>query len=208
MSPQPLRNHRPDAHISFAPTCHSRQPQLAALVMEVIAEWSYVESELAGVLAGLLESNVSMTAAMLTGIQSSEASRAAVRAAVAYARPDDIELFDDAMRAIKPIRARRNEYAHGLWADSPDIPDALILIESGDALMDFTRIRDGVVPELTRNDIGRSSAQVYFEQDFIADLKRTRHAMKVVVLLSGCLSSDYPKRDEARTQLQMLLGTA
>jgi hypothetical protein len=42
----------------------------------------------------------------------------------------DVDLYEAIVRsALKPAQKHRNQFAHWIWADSPDLPDAILLVD-------------------------------------------------------------------------------
>ncbi len=130
MSPHPLSNYRPGATVDFSPGAIAKNTELAALAMQIVGEWSFVDFKLVEIATGLMGSDFAITAVMLTALRSSDAVRAVVSSGVAYSTTDDdLDLFQRAMKAIGKVRECRNRYAHGVWGYSPDCPDALLLVD-------------------------------------------------------------------------------
>lgn len=105
----------------------AHRPELALLVMQIIAAWSHTENALGRFLAACMHAESSAGLKMYLSLSGGEARRAVLEAAASTSLDaDDLARFRLVMRAIKPMRDRRNEFAHGIWSMSPDLPDALI----------------------------------------------------------------------------------
>jgi hypothetical protein len=103
--------------------------------MESIACWAHVDVGLGGLLANLLKLDAGIGIAMFFGLSGGETRRSALEAAARKAlNSDDFALFARVSRAINSARDRRNNFAHGLWGVSDELPDALLWINPDDHL--------------------------------------------------------------------------
>lgn len=131
MAPQPLSKIRPYASTKFDPDTFLTHPGLAVYPMTVIARWARTDATLAELLSAMLKSpDVAVGMAMYQALAGGEARRAALFAAAEEALSvTDYCLFQAVVRAIKPSRDRRNDFAHHLWGTSSDVPNALLLVD-------------------------------------------------------------------------------
>ena len=130
MPPQPLSKVRHDATVNVLASNITSYPDLALLVMTVIDTWSRIDVELAIMLTAFLKADFIVVTAMLQALTGGEGRRAALLGAANQALSgDDLKLFNAVMKVIAPSRNRRNEFAHHIWNHSPEVPDALILID-------------------------------------------------------------------------------
>ena len=112
-----------------------QRPELALYVMGVISAWSHVEIALGRILANCLLAESSAGLAMYMSLSGGAAKRAALEAATSQSlNPDKLALFTLIMKAIKPVRERRNDFAHGIWGISEEMPDALLWDSATDNL--------------------------------------------------------------------------
>jgi len=123
------------------------------LAMEAIATWSNVESFMLGLFVELLGGGNSLATEVFLSLDGQAAKSAAINAAATSVLKDrDAELR--VLRAIiaiaKTNEKDRNKLAHWTWGDSPDLPDALLLID----------------PRTTVHELDRSDVYVYKAQDF------------------------------------------
>lgn len=130
--PQPLSSVNPRANIFIGNNNDSpskTRPELGLAAMNVIAEWSILESFINGVFVQALGANPTQAAAIFATIRSPQGQRDAFTAAIAVSLPNEDErniiyaLLDEYERAGKP----RNKIAHWTWGHSPDLPDAALL---------------------------------------------------------------------------------
>lgn len=127
---QPLSRVSPKSQVMFYQGAINARPDLVPMIMHVIDSWSHIDLMLTKFLTRLLKADHIVVSAMMQGITSGEARRAALNGAVSAAlRPSDIPIFEAVMRSVSPSRKIRNEFAHHIWGVSPDLPDALLLID-------------------------------------------------------------------------------
>lgn len=137
--PQPLsRVKKLSSGSRGGPTIITQRPELALQVLSIITTWSRTEAHLGRIMAACLQLDSAIAMSMYASLSSAEARRAVLEAAVRQvATESQVFLFQVLMRALKPIRKRRNELAHGLWKISDDLPDALIWESPDDHNSDF-----------------------------------------------------------------------
>lgn len=132
MSPQPLSRVKPDAWpIILARTSWGLDDYhpLFALVARVIGTWSHCEHVMELVMAEFLQADFVVAQEMLDSMRSWEMRRRAILAAARRrVSGEAYDLLEQVMKASKSVYSRRNELAHHLWATSPALPEALILI--------------------------------------------------------------------------------
>ena len=108
------------------------KPEFALRIMGVIEAWSHTEIAMGRILANCLRAESSAGIAMYLSLSGGPARRAALQAAAERKLPKKkLALFNLVMKAIKPVRDRRNDFVHGVWWHSDEMPDAL-LWTSGD----------------------------------------------------------------------------
>lgn len=111
------------------PSSLSEEPELSALVMQVISIWSYIENDYARIASQCLKADFEIVTSMLNSITGSEGRKAAISTAVRESHTkDEFILFQAIEDIIRPSRKKRNEFAHHVWAIAPEIPDTLCLI--------------------------------------------------------------------------------
>jgi hypothetical protein len=131
--PQPLSRVRPSAPRRGGPGVMLERATLSAYVMGVISCWSHTEVSLGRILAACLH-------AMYLSLSGAEARRSVLSAAAQTSLSEDhAALFALVMKALKPIRERRNDFAHGIWSIADVLPDALLWEAGDDQLEDFER---------------------------------------------------------------------
>lgn len=125
--PQPLSMVKKDAEIFTEAT--ELPPELCVQIVRTISAWSHIDQIIASMLAGFLEADFAVAAAMFRALSSDEAKRAAVIGAAKEARPDKRDIVQAVLNATKTYRGIRHKFAHHIWATSPDVPKAMILID-------------------------------------------------------------------------------
>lgn len=121
------------ANNTDSPSYH--RPQLALAAMNVIAEWSILESFLMSLFVQMLGDNPRPAAAIFASLTSDSARRAALRALAHVALDGDQQkkdIFEAILNAIKIAGKHRNKIAHWVWGFSKDLPDAVLLMKPED----------------------------------------------------------------------------
>lgn len=174
---QPLTRVKPDARIQTHWSCMAHRPELALLVVQILAAWSHTENTLGRVLAACLHADSSAGVAMYLSLSGGEARRSALEAAASNSLDDHtLEIFRLTMKSIKPVRERRNQLAHGLWGMSPDLPDALLLQSPNEDVIHYDRMMKNAPSP------GRK-IMVYRKKDLEADLDDAEQATSAVTRL-------------------------
>lgn len=126
--PQPLSTvlPRPTAPLEIGAGALKERSVLSGLVMQVIGNWSQAEYHMYPLVTKFLNADFTVVAAMLTALHSTQ--RDAIRAAAEEAlSPEDFDLFTAVDSAINPTRKLRDQFSHGIWACTDDLPNDLIL---------------------------------------------------------------------------------
>jgi hypothetical protein len=127
--PQPLSKVKSIKFSIWGTIAMSERPLLALAITQVIAAWAETELRLAGLLAIFLKSEMPTGMSMYLNLTSAESRRAVLNGAAQKAlTAEKYELYSKTMRAIKPVRDRRNEFAHGIWGFCHELPDALLWV--------------------------------------------------------------------------------
>jgi hypothetical protein len=131
MSRQPLIYVRRNAKVRVPANALAERPELAALIGECIAFWSRVEAQLAIMLSAIMKAETGITAAVFLSIRNSRAQREALTAAAQVGLKDrELEMFSAIAIVYQSLDSQRTDLAHGLFALSDDLPDALLWIDS------------------------------------------------------------------------------
>jgi hypothetical protein len=192
--PQPLSKVRRKAEIVLGASALIARPDFASQVMRVIAAWSLIDSTLASLLINLLKADTSAGAAIYGALNGSEAKRAVLLAAVDTNHPEWQRLLLRAvLKAVKPSRDQRNDFAHNVYASSPQLPDAVLLIpQQAHSEREVKRRKaedihasgKRVAPEDANPPFERSQVQVWREGDFKDAVDRAIHAWHLVQSLA------------------------
>jgi|SRR5579863_9682037 len=176
MPPQTVSSKRRDAEVNLDPIALRRHPELAARIADAIAFWSRIESILGSILGRMLGSQARPSIAMYEAIRSSQVQMDVLEAAAnAALSPENLEVFNPLLVAVKHAGAARHKIAHWLWADSRDFPDNLILVNP-DALTEFEKKISDDTASLERGVVPQSYPTVdlklafIWEEEHFADL--------------------------------------
>ena len=218
MPPQPLTSARPgyqSVRFHLIDDAMEKRPKLAGLVMRIINIWSYTDHSLATLTTSFLKADFETVTEMLQALTGIEGRRAAITAAAqSTLSVDDFNLFTAVMRVIRPLRKRRNDFAHFLWGILPDEPDVLLLLnpkylaqydaKTRSWSKEFMAYRPTGAerPEIPpRPEIDFTKVFVYREQDLIEDVNHATKASQFVFMLQFALSPSHPAAEHVRTEL-------
>ncbi|MFC3642503.1 hypothetical protein [Aquibium oceanicum] len=131
--PQPLSRVNPNASVMVGnagiPVFH-HNPSLGLLAMESIATWSNVENFLLGLYLELLGGASDRAAIAYLAIETQSAKTQAIRAvAQSVLNEDHFELLAAILKVAKTAQKSRDKLAHHIWGFSPNLPDALLLVD-------------------------------------------------------------------------------
>ncbi len=131
----------------------TRHPELAILAIEAIASWSNVESFMLRLFIQLLGGNGTLAANVFLALEGQGPKTAAIQAAantVLQAMPEKLTLLKAILAIAKTNEKSRDKLAHWTWGDSPNLPDALLLLN----------------PKSSIENLDRDEIFVWREQDF------------------------------------------
>ncbi|WP_156962607.1 hypothetical protein [Salinisphaera hydrothermalis] len=154
--PQPLSRVNPNASIMIGNAGDRpllRHPELAALAAEAIASWANVESFMLKLFVEMFGGNEALATNIFLSLNNQSAKNDAIRAAADSFfenGSDELAVFRALLAISKTNEKDRNKLAHWTWGDSPNLPDALLLID----------------PRTTIGDLDKASVYVYRENDF------------------------------------------
>lgn len=152
--------------------------------MHVIANWAHIDGDLSVILTTMLGADVHIGAAMYQALSSAEAKRAALLAAAKEALPDwKYIILQAALKATKPSRDQRNDFAHHVWGTAPELPDAILLMHPNVVLQVNVSCRQIQNQSgnrvITPQNLNYSKIMVYKEADFA---KAVRESNKVYLI--------------------------
>lgn len=143
--PQPISRVAPNASIFYGNAGQRpllERPALAALAMEAIASWSNVEAFMLRLFVELFGGKESLAAEVFLSLKGQVAKDSAIRAAAGFSlknRPDELRILNGILSLAGTNEKHRNKLAHHTWGFSPDIPDALLLVDPRAQLQDFDK---------------------------------------------------------------------
>jgi hypothetical protein len=212
MSPQPLSRVKPTCLFSFYPEALNNHPELVPMIMDTINLWSRTEYEWASVLVGLLHADPATGIAMYQKVASSDSRRQMVLAAAAVGLSQLDSIFVQAtMAAIKEARETRNSFAHYIWGESNDLPDALLLVDAkqltGCDVQIAQQVREafkGAGGIITPPEIDMSQVMVWKKPDFQRAVRDGREALRLVYEIRTGLLGPVPLELDAPTRQRLL----
>lgn len=207
--PQPLSHFGEVNDLSIGPGAFLRRTHLASLIIEYINVCSYIDAAMGEILAFCLKSQTRVGVSMYHATTSAEAKYAMITAAVGVSLSRrDGTLFNKVMKVVKPIRNRRNSFAHHLWATSSSVPNGLLLIDPREELVQSIAwrhlMRTGRLPKAliaTFAGYDLSKIFVYRKNDLEREIKDAHAGLYCVDLFRDFLNKKGPRRVEQRRKL-------
>lgn len=146
MSPRPLKQVVPGGiAYTTGPDALRRQPELAGMAMNIVAQWAVNEVRMARILVVLLGAQSRPVIAMHSALTSTQAQMAALRAAAKTMVTDEYwNTFDAALVVVKKLAKERNRVAHWIFGYSNQVPDALLLVNPVDFIDGEVIYQEGV----------------------------------------------------------------
>lgn len=211
MPPQPLSKVRASGPVRFGTGVLSEQTDLAQKILKVINIGSLIELDWAIILSELLRSDPAVGVAMYQAISSAEARRAALLAAAKSRLTDqgDFGLFQAVVSTARHAARLRNSFAHHIWGDSDDIPDALLLAPPEEFVRLSVdagarpRLHPGFRRSLDTKHIDRSNVYVYRRADLDEALEVAGGAITRVRALDVWLQSIDTPAPNLRVRAQL-----
>ncbi len=176
--PQPLSNVTKHTSILIGNTGmqspFQQRPALALLVAEVINTWCTVESFMMRLFVDLMGGHKELAAKVFLAMEIQSAKAVAITTAADSKLPDHHKALLRAILAlVKTHQKSRDKIVHWTWGYSPDIPDALLLIDPKDLVGPFKMDR----------------IYVYRERDFVdcirANVRLAEYVECFRIMLSG-----------------------
>lgn len=224
-----IRNERGDPSLEIHVSIGLDAPRLidpgvAALAGRVICGWNFVELSIAHLAQCFMSGDLAATSDFVTEIRDPDARRRALKSAATSAGclPQDVDLLGKVIKLANKVYRRRNEYAHEIWACSPQATDHVVLIEKSafarSLALEVKRIRESnamsfVWPDTsfssemrgrTQADHAFGGMKVFSEAAIKEDLQAVAYAHRAVDALSYVLL-DRPERDMRRNCLLEML---
>jgi hypothetical protein len=109
------------------------RPECATIIGRCVAIWSYIETQLALLLASLLHIDSKPAAAIFLTIQNSRIQQQVLRAAAeTVLTSKDFELLEALMNIVAGIEKERNDLVHGVYAGSMSIERGIAWVSQRD----------------------------------------------------------------------------
>lgn len=209
--PQPLSRVRPGANIGPSNDAMDRYPSLALWISKVISMYAAADVEWPGIAAVIKHTSPETFVAIHNDLKSDAAQRAMVKAvAKEYLEAAEMKLLQAVEKAIKPARDIRNRFAHHLWGTSPEVPDALLLIEPAPYIRHlawYVGMFDRKQDASTRPEIPYDRIMVYRESDMRSAYEVVMESELIFRKLRMCLDRGWSK-DGMRAYANRARGSA
>lgn len=106
-------------------------PALATLIAYAITDWARVEASLGTALILMLGAEAKAAAAMYGSLKSPQAKAETFLAVARMVLNKELaETFEAVLIHLNRVAETRNRLAHGLWATSRDVPNALLVVDA------------------------------------------------------------------------------
>lgn len=213
--PQPLSGLKKKTQLFIGNNTDSpsrHRPKLALAAMNVIAEWSILESFVLGLFVQMLGKNPRPAVAMYSALTSEAAKRDTLRAvadvALNYSQ-EKRDVFDAILDTIKTASKDRIKIAHWIWGHSKDLPDAVLLLDPSQkakqdvASAEYSKTISEFYKNLLANKLsekelprhpGLSNKGIYIykQKDFDEASKKIQRAIHVTVMFRFVLIPGHP----------------
>lgn len=198
MPAQPLSSVNPKANHGFGTTTFKEYPNLAIYVAKVISFGSVMEHKWAAIFAHAMKSDLEAAMTIYKGLSGS-ASRLSILRGLAGLRlsVEDYELMEAVYVATRYAQRLRNDFAHHLWGYSPEIKDALLLIDPT-----YYPALDATAGIIEGQTFDKSKMYVYRERDLEEAVNEVHLGMLCVVeFVQSVIAADETWRNQARVKL-------
>ena len=180
MPARPLQSVKRSAKVVIDHNALREHPTLATLIAYAITDWARVEANLGKAFILMLGAEARPAAAMYGSLKSPQAKAETFLAVAKMTLSVElVETFEAVLIHVNRVAEIRNRLAHGLWATSHAIPNALLLVDARHELArqrDMTKIvwsdLDEMPDEAEIPKIHPKDVFVYFEKDLQEEIER------------------------------------
>lgn len=138
---QPITTCYPKAKPSYGPLMIEQRPECAVIIARCVSTFSYVENELALLLATILKVNTPAAVAMFLAIQNSRTQIDVLRAAAEELLTiTDLELLNAILNLRNGMEKERNDLVHGLFGSSIAVTNGILWIEAKHSTQHTARV--------------------------------------------------------------------
>lgn len=164
------------------------RPELALMAMNVVAEWSLLESFVNSLFVSILGDDAPAGSVIFATIRSQAGQRDAIDAvAETYiANPDLRDAILAALDVYKGASKTRNRLVHWIWGHCPELPDAVLLANPVTRIAQDANLQRAVAgrdtAEIHRTARSLEGIYIYERQDFDAASVSIQRAIKLIAL--------------------------
>jgi hypothetical protein len=161
---------KPNAKIRFPANALSERPEFSPLIGECIALWSQVEAHMAILLGAIMKAETAVASAVFLSIRNSRAQKDALTEAAQIALTGrELEMFSAIALVYQSLDGQRADLAHGIFAVSDELPDALLWTGAKDLARHFIEIwKQKVVFPPQSDDAVKSAVFIYRTKDLVS----------------------------------------
>jgi hypothetical protein len=198
MPAQPLSSVKRNARILVDPGVLRSRPQLAVLIADIISLWGHIEGNLGAIFVRLLGASARPGAAIYHSLGAGTRQNALRAVARLNLDEHQFKIFEIFLKLVSRGRTQRDRLAHWLWALSPEIEDALLLIDPDAVISHQTNISEYLakLPEHARwisaDDVPPLNAAnifVYKENDFHEIIYELNSVWTLTTTLTGSIAN-------------------
>lgn len=207
--PQPLPKSKKERMVRIGNAPASR-PALAVRAADVLSTWSILDMYLEVIASFLTKGDPQPVAAVFSSIRSNAGQIDALKALAAVSIEDQTtrDIFGALLRAYGSSAKARNVIAHHLWGTLDEFPDAILMIDPGEAaalqLLNQRAVHDAAALKDAEAVIDRYNSHIraWRENDFVDAGKRTARLIVLFTCFMILISKAEPaEKDKARATL-------
>ena len=205
MAPNPLIDVQPDGYVTWGDSDELRRNvQLGSSFASAIVAWSGAESYFGPILVQFLGVSSKSLLAVLKTLRSSSAQDQAIDAVAAEKLSgDELRLFRAVIDVVRKKRKKRNQLAHSVVFQTPDLADHWILVDPVDfnsAWYDFFAGK-GHLPAQTYKEFAKK-AIVFSNNDFDDIAREFDRLTDCLIWLLALATPNHKDRQEAIAKLR------
>lgn len=174
---------------SLTPETLTSRPQLAAHIAAVVATGAEIELAWAQLLASITHTDPHLALLMFEQLRGDAQIITIKDIAEDRLSAEDWLLFRAVKAVVDPCRKTRNDFCHHMWAESPEAPEALILIPPSEMLHLHAR-RPHTAPHRDLRFPDPKKIVVFREEDLRREHERARDALLALRSLTNILVID------------------
>jgi hypothetical protein len=209
MPKQPFLPKYSKAEVTYGPGNIKNRPKIAEAVGRCIMTWSYVDWQMAMLLAAMMKANSEASVAIFLTLRNARAQRDVLAAAAEMTLTgSDKETFDAIMILYGSLQSTRADLAHGIFGDISQAPDDVMAwIETKKLSKDWIdRFHSPSAPDTSRLYADKSAQKQASYVYKLSDLQQLENDTMELwsIVFSFTSKLNWPVSELAQTTLQKL----